>query len=104
MNPTSEEDESGTTEQNEDSENVDIKQKIEAYGIGVRGGTITPQEDDEKYFRESLELPNPNPAVQEAWQQDGGARRPVTLKSQDAFKEEQNQIVEDIDSDTPKEE
>ena len=60
MNPTSEEDESGTTEQNEDSENVDIKQKIEAYGIGVRGGTITPQEDDEKYFRESLELPNPN--------------------------------------------
>ena len=76
-------------------ENEDLKKKIEAYGIGVRGGTITPQENDEEYFRKTLDLPEPNEAVKNAWAEDGGARRPITLKSQDAFEEEQNQISQD---------
>ena len=82
------------TSTNEDV-NIDIKNKIEAYGIGVRGGTITPQEDDEEYFRNLLGLPQPTQPIKSAWEEDGGARRPITLKSQDAFEEEQNQIVDD---------
>lgn len=91
--------EEGSTDIPEDQKE-DIKSKIEAYGIGVRGGSITPQESDEEYFRKSLELPEANDAVKNAWGQDGGARRPVTLKSQDAFEEEQNQIKDEQDSDT----
>ena len=71
------------------------KKKIEAYGIGVRGGTITPQQKDEEYFRNILDLPQAEQPVEDAWTDDGGARRPITLKSQDAFEEEQSQIVED---------
>ena len=79
-----------------------LKSKIEAYGIGVRGGSITPQELDEEYFRKSLDLPNANEAVKNAWNKDGGARRPVTLKSQDAFEEEQENIIDDEDKELDK--
>lgn len=84
-------------------EKEDLKKKIEAYGIGVRGGSITPQEADEEYFRKTLDLPEPNEAVKSAWDEDGGARRPITLKSQDAFEEEQSSIVsEDEDKELDK--
>ena len=95
-----EEEESNTDEpsvSNTNTDSEDIKKKIEAYGIGVRGGSITPQEKDEEYFRSSLNLPEPNEAIKNAWEEDGGARRPITLKSQEAFEEEQNQISEDTD-------
>nr|BAR32856.1 phage portal protein, lambda family (TIGR01539) [uncultured Mediterranean phage uvMED] len=77
---------------NQDSE--DIKKKIEAYGVGVRGGSITPQQKDEDYFRESLDLPKAEKPVLDAWEDDGGARRPITLKSQEAFESEQSDIAE----------
>ena len=44
-----------------------------------------------------MNLPEPNEAIKNAWEEDGGARRPITLKSQEAFEEEQNQISEDTD-------
>lgn len=62
-----------------------IKGAYDAYGVGVRAGTITPQEDDEAHFRKMLNLPPAAKAVKAAWKTDGGARRPVTLKAQDDF-------------------
>ena len=55
---------------------------------------------DEEYFRKTLELPEAEEAVKNAWDDDGSARRPITLKSQDAFEEEQNQIIENEDEDS----
>ena len=83
-------------------EKEDLKKKIEAYGIGVRGGSITPQEADEEYFRKTLDLPEPNEAVKSAWDEDGGARRPITLKSQDAFEEQSSVVTEDEDKELDK--
>lgn len=67
---------------------LDVKQMIDAYGVGVRGGTITPQQSDENHFRNLLGLPPVEQPVLDAWEADGGARRPITLKSQDTFEAE----------------
>uniref|UniRef100_A0A6M3IJ20 Putative portal protein n=1 Tax=viral metagenome TaxID=1070528 RepID=A0A6M3IJ20_9ZZZZ len=48
------------------------------YGIGVRAGAMTPQPEDEDYFRDSMGLPPANEQVKEAWAQEG-VRRPITL-------------------------
>lgn len=58
-----------------------IKAKFDAYGVGVRAGTITPQAEDEKAFREESGLPPVGNAVEGAWTEDGGYRRPITLQS-----------------------
>ncbi|OHE63859.1 MAG: phage portal protein [Treponema sp. GWC1_61_84] len=57
----------------------DMRAYIDAYGIGVRAGVITPQPEDEKHFREKGKLPVVTEAVTQAWKKDGGVRRPVTL-------------------------
>jgi len=53
---------------------------MNAYGIAVRSGAITPQPDDERAFRLRMGLPPPSSDVDSAWSKDGGTRRPVTLK------------------------
>jgi lambda family phage portal protein len=70
-----------------------IRKKIDAYGIGVRAGTITPQLADEEMFRREAGLPEPSQEVKDAWESDGGVRRPVTLKAGDAFEAETEQIT-----------
>ena len=62
-------------------DNTDAKTKVDAYGIGVRAGVITPQEDDEIYHRDLLGLPSSSDAVKSSWKDDGGARRPVTIQA-----------------------
>lgn len=57
----------------------DLKRILDAYGVGVRAGTITPSEEDEKYFRSLAEFPEMAQAVIDAWKEDGGIRRPITL-------------------------
>ena len=57
----------------------DLKRTLDAYGVGVRAGTITPTEDDEKYFRSLAKFPEMGDAVVGAWKADGGFRRPITL-------------------------
>ena len=52
---------------------------MDAYGVGVRAGAITPNDEDEAAFRESLGLPAMNTNVNKAWSEDGGVRRPITL-------------------------
>lgn len=57
-----------------------MKSMIDAYGVGVRAGTITPTAEDEKLWRDLMDLPDMSSAVTNAWKEDGGFRRPITLK------------------------
>jgi len=68
---------------------VGLKEQLEIYGAGVRSGSITPQLEDENHFREKLGLPLVTDPVTDAWEADGGARRPITLKSQEGFAEDE---------------
>jgi hypothetical protein len=53
---------------------------LDAYGIGVRAGVITPCLEDENEFRAMMGL-KPAPAlVVQAWSSQGGTRAPVTLQ------------------------
>ena len=73
---------------------TNLKAKFDAYGTGVRGGVITPQKEDEDAFRIEAGLPTMGTPVQEAWVEDGGYRRPITLQSgtesEQAIREQQS--------------
>ncbi len=71
----------------------ETRKKFDAYGIGVRSGAITPQITDEEKFREQAGLPELSEEVRKAWTSDGGVRRPVTIKSRDAFNAEQEGLA-----------
>lgn len=58
-----------------------IKEMIDVYGIGVRAGAITSQTSDEEFFRRLIGVPEMSSEAIEAWMDDKGVRRPVTLKS-----------------------
>jgi hypothetical protein len=81
-----------TGEDGEESESQDLamrsdldfatlKAKFDSYGVAVRAGSITPQQSDEAAFRSEAGLPEMTEQVITAWQEDGGYRRPITLKS-----------------------
>jgi hypothetical protein len=56
-----------------------VKQEMDAYGVGVRAGTITPQTEDENFYRKKLGLPAMSTGAKAAWKEDEGYRRPITL-------------------------
>lgn len=58
-----------------------LKSKFDAYGVAVRAGALTPQTADEDSFRKEAGLPAMSEQVNEAWKDDGGVRRPITLQS-----------------------
>lgn len=58
-----------------------LKAKFDSYGVAVRAGSITPQKSDEDAFRSEAGLPEMSKSVTDAWTQDGGYRRPITLRS-----------------------
>ena len=58
-----------------------LKAKADSYGVGVRAGSITPQTADEEVFRKEFGLPIMSDAVEDAWAESDGIRRPTTLKS-----------------------
>jgi hypothetical protein len=58
-----------------------LKAKFDSYGVAVRAGSITPQKSDEDAFRAEAGLPEMSDSVTDAWVQDGGYRRPITLRS-----------------------
>lgn len=60
-----------------------IKQQLDAYGVGVRAGAVTPNDEDESHFRQKMGLPSANKNVQRAWSEDEGVRRPITLVGRD---------------------
>jgi HK97 family phage portal protein len=68
-----------------------IKRETDAYGAAVRAGVITPQPEDEEYFRNKSGLPSMSSSVQGAWVNDGRVRRPITLQSGVAFDATQEQ-------------
>jgi len=74
-------------------EMLNLKQQADAYGVAVRAGSLTPQKADEESFREKAGLPKMSKDAEEAWADDGGTRRPITLQSGDAFTTEQNNLT-----------
>lgn len=54
---------------------------MNAFGIAVRSGFITPQAEDEPVIRSTLGLPEVSEAAMALWEVQGGVRQPVTLKS-----------------------
>lgn len=69
----------GTPEGTDKLNPEDLKRVLDAYGVGVRAGTITPTDQDETYFRGLAAFPEMSEAVIAAWKEDGGFRRPITL-------------------------
>lgn len=63
-------------------EGSNLKQEIDAYGIAVRAGAITPNRDDEEYLRKKHSLPPINKAVEREWKKQGGARAPITIQDE----------------------
>ena len=70
-----------------------LKSYADSYGVAVRAGTITPQRADETEFRRIAGLPELSSEVYDAWDQDGGYRRAITVKS-GVESESANQISE----------
>jgi hypothetical protein len=55
------------------------RQLLEAYGVGVRAGVLTPCLQDENEFRKMLRLPTAPAEVVSDWNSSSGVRRPITL-------------------------
>ena len=57
-----------------------IRMVLDAYGVGVRAGVITPCLQDENEFRKLLGLQQAPPEVQADWTAGKGVRKPVTIQ------------------------
>lgn len=71
----------------------------DTYGVGVRAGTTTPQTDDEKAFREMLNLPKMSKNVLAKWAEENGTRQPITLASEADQEDPANKEDDDADTD-----
>lgn len=67
----------------DDGKEAVIRAQLDAYGVAVRAGSITPNIEDERALRAKMGLPSPSKDVERVWDEDGGARKPVTLQSQE---------------------
>lgn len=63
-----------------DSDLETLRERADAYGIGVRAGLITPQQEDEEFFRARARLPSMSPAAVANWRKHHGIRDPITLR------------------------
>jgi len=59
-----------------------VRMIIDAYGIGVRAGVITPCLSDEQSFRKMLSLPPAPKEVEEDWAATKGVRKPITIQQE----------------------
>lgn len=91
--PNDQEDGQEPDNQNSDQDNENgggnpemesLKIEMDAYGVAVRAGAITPNDQDEARFRERMGLPAMNSNVSRAWREDKGVRRPITLAQEGA--------------------
>ena len=78
----------GDETENPNGESGDIKGEVDAYGVAVRAGSITPQTADENQLRTKMGLPPMSAEARAAWIGDEGVRRPTTLKSVSDTREE----------------
>lgn len=72
-----------------------VKAQMDAYGVAVRAGVITPQPADEDSFRQKLGLPPMSNEAKSAWKDDKGVRRPITLVQPGASPGQQSAPTED---------
>ena len=59
-----------------------FKSLIDAYGVGVRAGAITPQSQDEAFIRSKFGLPEMSPQIVSAWADAGNVKQPITLATE----------------------
>jgi hypothetical protein len=57
---------------------------VNAIGVAVRAGVLTPSIDDEVYVREYFGLPKMNADVVADWKKTEGARSPITIAAAEA--------------------
>lgn len=62
----------------ESKQKSDIKQQIEMYGIAVRSGVITPQQQDEEETRKAIGVAAMGDEAIQSWKDDK-VRRPITI-------------------------
>ena len=58
-----------------------LKQKYDALGVAIRAGLLTPTPELEAQTRAELGMPEMSPEVKKAWQETGGVRKPLTIKT-----------------------
>jgi hypothetical protein len=56
-----------------------LKTLVDAYGIAVRAGVLTPCVEDEAAFRKMMSLPDVPQSVRAEWERTKGVRSPITL-------------------------
>jgi lambda family phage portal protein len=58
----------------------EMSESLNAYGVGVRAGIITPQVVDEEEARKRLGLPAMGVEIEADWEKSGGIRKPITIQ------------------------
>lgn len=58
-----------------------LRDLLEAYGVAVRAGVITPCLQDENEFRKRMGLPQAPAEVEANWERYNGIREPITLRA-----------------------
>ena len=66
-------------EKDKPSESEEIESAVNAYGVAVRAGVVTPTIEDENFFRQRMGLPAISADARKAWVQENNVRRPITL-------------------------
>jgi hypothetical protein len=61
---------------------TELKTMLDAYGIGVRAGVLTPCLQDENTIRAMFGLGEAPDEVVKAWEDRGGVRQPITLQKE----------------------
>lgn len=72
---------------------------VEAVGVAVRAGVLTPSVDDEVFVREYFGLPAMNADVIADWKKTEGARSPITIAAAEA--DAKRKIENDISKQEP---
>jgi len=77
----------------------DLKAFLDAYGVAVRAGAVTPQMQDEEYVRALMDLPPMTDAVRAYWGEQDRVRKPLTIKTEEdeALQEAKIQNEENAD-------
>lgn len=71
------------------------KSRLDAIGVAVRAGSLTPSPELEDEVRRLLSLPGMPATVRAAWSKDENIRLPITLKAGDAAPANQTRPIND---------